>query len=232
MARPSSRVGRRSGAGDGCRPVGVPTLRLERRLLRSGVHRLGAMDEVGRGSPAGPLHVGLVVMDRSTARPPTGIRDSKLLTPGTRERLVPQIESWATAWAVGTATPVEIDALGLTAALRLAGTRALGQVGEPPDVVVLDGNHDWLTPDGAPTTTVRPEVHARVRADLTCTSVAAASILAKVARDAVMVELAADYPGYQWESNKGYGTDAHFDAIRRLGTTPHHRRSWRLPEAT
>ena len=74
-------------------------------------------------------------------------------------------------------------------------------------------------------------MHARVRADLTCTSVAAASILAKVARDAVMVGLAADYPGYGWEANKGYGTDAHFDAIRRLGTTPHHRRSWRLPEA-
>ena len=150
MARHSSRAGRPTPAGDGRQPGAVPTLRLERHLLRSGVTRLGAMDEVGRGSPAGPVHVGLVVLDLSCRRPPSGIRDSKLLAPNARERLVPRIESWAAAWAVGMATPEEIDALGLTGALRLAGTRALGQVDEPPDHVLLDGNYDWLTPVDGP----------------------------------------------------------------------------------
>jgi ribonuclease HII len=209
----------------------VPTLRLERRLLQSGVARLGAMDEVGRGSPAGPVHVGLVVLDPSCRRPPSGIRDSKLLAPAARERLVPRIESWVSAWAVGFASPDEIDAIGLTGALRLAGTRALGQLDEPPDHVLLDGNYDWLTAVTPLAGSHRPVVQTRIKADLTCTSVAAASILAKVARDAVMVNLAADYPGYDWEANKGYATEAHFAAIRRLGVTPHHRRSWRLPEA-
>jgi ribonuclease HII len=230
MVRQSSRAGRPAPSSGGRRPGGVPTLRLERRLLRSGVTRLGAMDEVGRGSPAGPVHVGLVVLDPSCSRPPSGIRDSKLLAATARERLVPRIESWVAAWAVGVATSDEIDALGLTGALRLAGTRALGQVDEPPDHVLLDGNYDWLTPvDGPRVGTLRPVVQVQVKADLTCTSVAAASILAKVARDAVMVGLASDYPDYAWDANKGYATEAHFAAIRRHGVTPHHRKSWRLP---
>ena len=231
MAGPSSRHGRPDADEAGRRLAAVPTLRIERRLLRSGVTRLGAMDEVGRGSPAGPLHVGLVVLDATTGRPPVGIRDSKLLAAAPRERLVPQIEAWAVATAVGAATSGEIDALGLTGALRLAGARALAQVGPSPDLVLLDGNHDWLTDADAPDgRTGRPVVHTRAKADRTCTSVAAASILAKVARDAVMVGLADRYPAYGWEANKGYGTETHFAAIRRLGTTPHHRLTWRLPE--
>lgn len=231
MARPSSRSARQPRPDTGRRPAAPPTLRLERRFLRSGVARLGAMDEVGRGSPAGPVHVGLVVVVEEVGHPPPGIRDSKLLTPGARERLVPRIEVWAAEWAIGRAEPVEIDALGLTGALRLAGTRALEQLTEPPDTVLLDGNYDWLTEgDRSGASGGRPEVCTRVKADLTCTSVAAASILAKVARDAVMVDLAEEYPGYGWEANKGYATEGHFAAIRSLGTTPHHRHSWRLPE--
>ncbi len=206
-----------------------PTLRLERGLLRSGVLRLGAMDEVGRGSPAGPVYVGLVVLDATTGRPPVGIRDSKLLSGHEREALVDPIRGWAAAWSIGTADPGEVDAHGLSAALGLAGTRALEALAEPPDLVVLDGNYDWLTPaagDGGPA----PAVMTRVKADLTCTSVAAASILAKVARDAVMVGLAADHPEYGWESNKGYATGDHLDALRRLGPSPHHRVTWRLPD--
>ena len=197
MTRPSSRSGRG-------RRSGSPTLRTERRLLRSGAVRLGAMDEVGRGSPAGPVMVGLVVLDDRVGRPPAGVRDSKLLTAAARERLVPEIEAWATACAVGSASPGEVDALGVTGALGLAGRRAIGLLAEPPDVLLLDGNHDWLS-GGA--------------------SVAGG----KVARDALMVALAADHPGYGWESNKGYGTEAHLAAIRRLGTTAHHRLTWRLP---
>lgn len=223
MTRPSSRSGRG-------RRSGSPTLRTERRLLRSGAVRLGAMDEVGRGSPAGPVMVGLVVLDDRVGRPPAGVRDSKLLTAAARERLVPEIEAWATACAVGSASPGEVDALGVTGALGLAGRRAIGLLAEPPDVLLLDGNHDWLS-GGASVAGGWdvPEVVTCVRADRTCTSAAAASILAKVARDALMVALAADHPGYGWESNKGYGTEAHLAAIRRLGTTAHHRLTWRLP---
>jgi len=216
--------------GAGRRSPVTPSLRVERRLLRSGAVRVGAMDEVGRGSPAGPLHVGLVVVDAATGPPPPGVRDSKLLAPAARTRLAPRIRAWASEWAVGSAGPDEIDALGLTAALRLAAIRALDRVARRPDVVLLDGSHDWLSqgaaggcaPDGV-------RVVTRVRADRSCTSVAAASIVAKVERDAMMTRLAEVHPGYGWESNKGYGTAAHLDAIRRLGTTPYHRRSWRLP---
>ena len=227
MARP------RSGnhAPPGRRPHPRPTLRLERRLLGSGARRLGGMDEVGRGSPAGPVFVGIVALDASVGPSPAGVRDSKLLTPAAREALVPRIEEWAVAAAVGSAGATEIDELGMTASLRLAGNRALARLPEPLDLVVLDGGHDWLSGDDGPGGRDRPpDVVTRVRGDLTCTSVAAASILAKVARDAVMVGLAEQFPGYGWEANKGYGTAAHLEAIRRLGTTPQHRRSWRLPD--
>jgi ribonuclease HII len=222
-----------TGGGARRRPV-APTLRLERRLLRCGAARLGGMDEVGRGAPAGPVHVGLVVLDGTTGRPPSGVRDSKLLTAPSRRRQVPGIQAWAAAYAVGSASPAEVDALGVNDALRLAGLRALGQMDEPPDVVLLDGSYDWLSSDG-PTeagtvvATKGLQVISRVKADLSCTSVAAASILAKVARDAVMVGLACNYPSYGWEANKGYGSEAHLTAIRTLGLTPHHRHSWRLP---
>jgi len=208
----------------------TPTLRLERGLLRSGCLRLGAMDEVGRGSPAGPVYVGLVVVDAATGRPPVGIRDSKLLAPMAREALAPRIRSWAAGWALGSADPAEVDGLGLNGALGLAGLRALAALDEAPDLLLVDGNHDWITPAASGGATAVPEVVTRVRADLTCTSVAAASILAKVARDALMVQLAGDYPAYGWDANKGYGTVDHLDAIRRFGPTPHHRITWRLPE--
>lgn len=202
----------------------APTLRLERRLLREGADRVGAMDEVGRGAPAGPVHVGLVVVAPRTGRAPAGVRDSKLLTATARRRLAPAIEGWAAASAVASAGPAEVDALGLTGALRLAGQRALAAVDEVPEVVILDGNQDWLTgADGG------PRVLTRVRADRTCTSVAAASILAKVTRDAVMVALSADHPAYRWDANKGYGTEEHLAALGRLGATAHHRLTWRLP---
>lgn len=226
MTRPSSR------GGAPTRLV-KPTLRLERRLLRGGAARVGGMDEVGRGAPAGPVHVGLVVLDVTTGRPPSGLRDSKQLTASARQQLVPGIEAWAAAFAVGSATSAEVDSLGVNGALSLAGLRALGQIEEPLDSLILDGIHDWLSP-GVPSEAGNAarikglDVVTRVKADLDCTSVAAASILAKVARDAVMVGLADGYPDYGWGANKGYGTEAHLTAIRNLGLTPHHRHSWRL----
>jgi ribonuclease HII len=207
-----------------------PTLRLERRLLRTGVQRLGGVDEVGRGSPAGPMYVGLVIVDAGTGPPPTGVRDSKLLTARAREELVPRIRAWAPECSIGMASPAEIDVLGITGALRLAGARALAVLSVSPDQLIVDGNYDWITPVHEDGGARRPAVTTKIKADLTCTSVAAASILAKVARDAVMVGLAEAFPEYGWAVNKGYGTTDHLDAIRRHGPTCHHRLSWQLPE--
>jgi ribonuclease HII len=225
----------------------APTLRYERTLLRGGVRHLAACDEVGRGALCGPVTIGVVVVSETTRTAPQGVRDSKLLTPEARQRLVPRIRRWATCWAVGHATPAEIDELGIIAALRLAGHRALGQLSVVPDQVLLDGNHDYLTPPPviepaeeplfelapSPADTVQvPPVVTRIKADLTCAAVAAASILAKTARDALMVELDAQHPEYGWVENKGYSAPAHIDALARLGPTVHHRRSWSLPGLT
>ena len=214
-----------------------PSLRVEKRLLRSGYTCVAAVDEVGRGAPGGPVSAGVVLVDATVARPLTGVRDSKLLTPDARVALVPRIHRWALAGAVGHASAQEVDAHGLTAALRLAGLRALVALPQRPDVVLLDGNHDWLTPSAqtdlfatTPMIDVAvPHVVTMIKADLHCASVAAASVLAKAARDAIMVALASEHPEYGWDENKGYSTPAHLDALRRLGPCAHHRRTWRLP---
>ncbi|MCP2263825.1 ribonuclease HII [Promicromonospora thailandica] len=219
----------------------VPTLRQERALLASGARLVAGMDEVGRGALAGPVSVGVVVVDAATRTGPKGVADSKLLTPAAREALAPAVRRWAVAYGVGHAGPAEIDEVGIIAALRLAGRRALAQVRQvcgDVDVVVLDGKHDWLSApaldlfaaadaadDGAPD----PAVRTLVKADMTCTSVAAASVLAKVERDAILVELAQRHPEYAWDQNKGYSARAHMDALGLHGPTPHHRRSWNLP---
>lgn len=220
-----------------------PTLRSERSLLGDGALLVGGMDEVGRGALAGPVSVGLVVVDASTRTAPRGLTDSKLLSPAARENMVEPLRRWAVAWAVGHAGPAEIDAHGIVAALRLAGRRALAQVRRSAgdvDVVLLDGSHDWLSrPDADlfeatdldPSRTLdapEPGVRTLVKADLQCSSVAAASVLAKVERDGLLRRLAAQYPAFAWEQNKGYSAPAHLEALRRHGPTPQHRRSWNL----
>lgn len=213
-----------------------PTLDFERTLFADGIRVLGAVDEVGRGAPAGPATCAIVVIDAGRDTVPAGLRDSKLLSASVREELVPRIHQWVLAGAVGHASASEVDEYGLTVALRVAGQRALAQLEVPLDAIVLDGSFDWLSPPKqadlllpASTFHVRmPPVTTKVKADLTCASVAAASVLAKVARDAVMVRLAQSYPEYGWASNKGYGSAQHLDAVRRLGLTPHHRASWRF----
>ncbi len=221
-----------------------PDLRHERSLLRSGARIVVGMDEVGRGALAGPVSVGAVAVDLRTRACPPGVADSKLLTPAARERLLPALGRWGLARAVGHAGPEEIDALGIIAALRLAGSRALAALGVPVDVVLLDGSHDWLTapaqgeldllggpPEGtgAQAVAAGPAVRTRVKADRSCASVAAASVLAKCERDALMIALAGGHPAYGWAENKGYGAPEHLAALRGLGPTPVHRRSWRLP---
>jgi ribonuclease HII len=209
-------------------------------LLRDGARLVAGMDEVGRGSLAGPVSVGVVVVDASTRSAPRGVADSKLLTPLARTALLPSLRRWGLARAVGHASAAEIDAVGIIAALRLAGTRALAQVRTqvgPVDVVLLDGSHDWLSgptqqdlfaavePEEPPA----PRVLTRVKADRSCATVAAASVLAKCERDAMMVELAAQHPAYRWDENKGYASPEHVAALRAHGPSVLHRRSWRLP---
>jgi len=141
-------------------------------------------------------------------------------------------------FAVGEASAREIDEFGLTAALRLAGRRALAAMTTSPDVIILDGSFDWLSLDepsllspAYPDVNVG-EVRTLVKADLTCASVAAASVLAKVHRDRLVCELAHRAPGYDLESNKGYATPAHLAALRLLGPSEFHRISWKLPART
>ncbi|HYJ76360.1 MAG TPA: ribonuclease HII [Kineosporiaceae bacterium] len=229
----------------------APTLREERRLLRTGHTLLAGMDEVGRGALAGPVTVGVVVVDIDVRTAPAGVRDSKLLAPAARKALVPRLRRWARSWAVGHAEPDEIDTYGIMAALRLAGRRALAQLPEVPTCILLDGNHDWLTgrrrfeetgtlfpvdpvvpfrPPAPPVELpLEPTVHTMIKADLRCAAVAAASVLAKVERDGIMVERSGLFPGYGWEENKGYSAPEHGAAIRRLGPCMQHRQSWSLP---
>lgn len=217
---------------------GRPSLRVERTLQREGYEVLVGMDEVGRGALAGPVSVGVVAIDAQCRSAPQGVKDSKLLTPAARERLVPRIRRWCLGYGVGHAWPDEIDAVGIMTALRLAGERALAQLeGIEPDLVLLDGNHDWLTDPGrvgllglvgeAPPA---PPVRTMIKADLRCSSVAAASVLAKVTRDTLMVEAAGEerHTPYRWEQNKGYAAAEHLAALRELGPSVWHRRSWRL----
>ncbi len=204
-----------------------PSRRRERALLReSGAGRLAGMDEVGRGSIAGPVMVGVVVVTLETPAMPTGLRDSKLLTPARRDALVPRIEAWAHDHALGVASAAEIDEWGLSEALRLAGQRALAGLMERPDLVLLDGSFNWLGGTSSPDPV--PPVVTQVKADLRCAAVAAASVLAKVSRDALMRTLAGEFPAYGWDRNKGYGSPDHLAALKNLGPTVEHRRTWRL----
>lgn len=225
----------------GSRVTSDPGIDLERELAAQGLRYVGGMDEVGRGALAGPASVGLVVFDAAaldSADPSVwhGVRDSKALTAKRREALAPAIDSWAAAGTVGHAQPFEIDRLGISAALRLAGLRALAQAassGISVDGLILDGSYNWLRtepvlgqetdPWGVPAV-----VRTLVKADAHCVSVAAASIAAKVERDAIMRNYAGEYPAYGWESNKGYGSAVHRAAIVEHGATPLHRVSWNL----
>lgn len=216
------------------------TRETELELLAQGAPLVG-MDEVGRGALAGPVAVGACALLGGEPEPPQGLADSKLLSPRRRADLVEPVREWAAAHAVGWASNEEIDHFGIIPALRLAGMRALEDLTRligAPALVLLDGSHDWLTPpddllaelDGPVLEQIgTPPVVTKVKADASCTIVAAASILAKVARDEFMCGL--DDPGYAWERNKGYASPAHVEGLRRHGPSQLHRRSWRLPGA-
>jgi ribonuclease HII len=214
-------------------PVSDPTLEVEALLHGGGARYVIGCDEVGRGAIAGPVAVGLCVVDVTVGAMPAGLRDSKLLSEKRREELAPLAAAWALHSAVGLASAEEVDRIGIIAALGLAAKRALTLLHESgarvaESVVLLDGSHDWLTP----VLVSRLPVQTRVKADRDCASVAAASVVAKVHRDRIMIDAHADTPGYGWASNKGYGSADHFAAIAELGATDFHRRSWLHAEPT
>ena len=221
------------------RTAKAPTLRHERTFKAQGVRYLAGVDEVGRGALAGPVSVGIAVVDLERQKPLAGVRDSKLLTAAERERLEPLVRTWSVASAVGHSSAQEIDAIGIIAALRLAGTRAwldILALGVTPELVLLDGSHNWLSPAEQLTLFEEPAadaacdapVHTKIKADMQCLSVAAASVIAKVERDQKMRDLHLEYPAFGWDVNKGYATALHRDVLRAAGPTPYHRVSWRL----
>lgn len=203
-----------------------PTLDFERELFVSGASLVIGIDEVGRGAMAGPVMVGVCALGPHITEYPEGLRDSKLVSEKKRTALFPAVQVWAPT-AVGQASAAEIDEFGITACLGLSAKRALtelhaGGVDVGAATVILDGAHDWLNP----ALSSKLPVITRVKADQDCAVVSAASIVAKVSRDALMIELSKEFPDYGWESNKGYGSASHMAAISSLGATPHHRLTW------
>ncbi|SDN91740.1 RNase HII [Cryobacterium flavum] len=204
-----------------------PTLEVEFDLLRTGASFVIGCDEVGRGALAGPVAVGFAAVNASVLAMPVGLRDSKMLSEPRRELLAPLASQWATHSAVGLASAAEIDELGIIACLGLAGKRALSDlylqgVDVAGSIVLLDGSDDWLNKALA----TPLSVVTRIKADRDCGSVAAASVIAKVHRDRLMIAAHDGAPGYGWASNKGYGSSAHMSAIDLLGPSPLHRKSW------
>jgi ribonuclease HII len=172
------------------------------------------VDEVGRGCWAGPLVAGAVVL----AEPIPGLADSKKLRKAERERLDAEVRLYAVAYGIGWVTPQELDKIGLTEAVRLAMQRAMTEIIVPYDEIIVDGNYNYLSAD--------PKSRCLVKADDTIPSVSAASIIAKVARDAFMSNASLEYPGYHFEKHVGYGTTAHAAALKLQGVCDLHRRSF------
>lgn len=197
----------------------LPTLENEERLWRQGYRHVAGVDEVGRGALAGPVMAGAVVLAPGTRLDGiwSRVRDSKLLAPAQREEMALAVMESALAWGVGSADACEIDTLGIAAATRIAMARAISSLQARADYLLID----WVRLDAV---NIAQESH--IKADARVVSVAAASILAKVARDRWMCEQATHFADYQFAANKGYGTAAHLNAIARLGGCPLHRKSF------
>lgn len=178
------------------------------------------IDEVGRGCWAGPLVAGAVIL----TTPITGLKDSKKLSKKQRESLALEIKMQAEAIGLGWVQPEEIDAIGLTEAVRLAMQRAVGEINIPYDEIIIDGNINYLASD--------PRARALVKADDTVASVSAASIVAKVARDSWMADEAQKlHPEYEFGSHVGYGTKRHIELLKLHGVSPLHRKSYKPIQA-
>jgi ribonuclease HII len=195
-----------------------PSYEIERELVAGRAALVAGVDEVGRGAWAGPVVACAVIARPGFPEPPEGLTDSKRLTARRRAVLAGQLPGWAQSHAIGAASHEEIDALGMTAVLRLAAGRALRGLPVRPDVVLLDGKHDYI---GRPW-----RVRCAVQADLRSVSVAAASVIAKVHRDRLMAELGTAHEQFAFEDNAGYPSPVHRNALAAVGPTPYHRLSW------
>lgn len=183
--------------------------------------QVAGLDEAGRGALAGPVAVGAVILPRDPtllSRALAGVRDSKQMTPLERESLAPRIREAALAWSVAFAASEEIDGMGIVRATRLAALRALQGLSISPEYLLTDFRLELPQLEIPQTALVKGDVH--------CLSIAAASVLAKTARDALMRELDSQYQGYGLGKHKGYGTQAHRLALKRLGVSPIHRRTF------
>ena len=193
-----------------------PDFSFEQQAAQRGLRYIAGVDEVGRGPLAGPVTAAVVILDPDHI--PPGLNDSKKLS--AKRRIIIEADIWRMAEvSVAHATVDEIDALNILRASHLAMWRAIDGLARRPDHLLVDGN---MIPRG-----LTLSAEALVKGDARSLSIAAASIVAKVARDRIMCELAADFPGYGWDSNAGYPTKSHKQALVRLGVTPHHRVSFK-----
>jgi ribonuclease HII len=202
----------------------VPSLRRERSLWNTGIERIAGVDEVGVAPTSGAVVAAAVIMKAGCKRIP-GVRDSKTLSEGQREKLFPIIRRRAVAIGVGAASVPEIDRLNIYHATHLAMRRAIGRL----------GGHDHVLVDGNRIANFEAQVGpytAIVDGDALCYTIACASVIAKVIRDRMMTKLAARYPQYGWEHNRGYASREHRAAMRAYGLTPFHRRSFPAVHAT
>ena len=188
---------------------------IERELHSQGVGLICGVDEAGRGPLAGPVCASAVILPAEAELP--GLNDSKKLSEKKREQLFPEIQRIALAWSVAFATVEEIEERNILGATMLAMNRAIAGLSLKPELALIDGNRNKE---------IEMPSRCVVHGDARCASIAAASILAKVSRDRLMVELSREYPQYGFEQHKGYGTRAHYEALREYGPCPAHRPSF------
>ncbi|MEY3845889.1 MAG: hypothetical protein RJA66_156 [Actinomycetota bacterium] len=212
-----------------------PSLNLERELWSGGARFIIGMDEVGRGAIAGPVAVGVAILDSRDPRAeqpwPANLKDSKLLGEKARNEIFTPVQDWVSGYAVGMASAAEIDAKGIINALALSAGRALDQllanaelrqsIAREGAIIILDGSHNWL---GAKASGI--PVVVRPKADRDCVSVAAASVISKVERDNLMIELSTKFPEFGFEGHKGYASEGHILAIKSAGPSSEHRHTW------
>jgi len=226
-------------------PPPRPDTALEARGYAKGFRQVAGLDEVGRGPWAGPVVAAAVIMPRGVTHP--DIRDSKMIPAPKREELAHWVKQEAVAWAIGIVGPEEIDRINILKASLMAMSIAFGRLNPRPDLLLIDGSHTIPLPflleqqiddDGvlhrqsrrprifAPFPSGLPRQTAIVKGDAVCHSIAAASIIAKVARDQIMTEMDQRYPSYGFAQHKGYGSESHAEALKRFGPSPIHRRSY------
>ena len=202
-----------------------PDASRERALYQNGARTIVGIDEVGKGSWAGPLVIGIamlsdeVIFGDQPAVALGGVRDSKQLLEAKREAMFDEVAANCLRWSTGLATAAECDVLGMVAAQRLATARGFAALGLNVDVAIVDGRWDFVSPHAR-------KVVLEVKADVSCVSVSAASVLAKVTRDRMMRESANDYPQWHFDTNKGYPCPKHRTALQGYGPCAIHRKSW------